>query len=104
MASCNKTFGEPSSSLAEQVLRSSISIRAAQSRPTSRGIAAQTEEQSTQVKDECRSSVTESSNCPIEGENTIAQIERLGRMRPEQFKSAYAEVGFAFSICMSQIL
>ncbi|RPB16171.1 putative MFS multidrug transporter [Morchella conica CCBAS932] len=32
------------------------------------------------------------------------EIERLGRVRPECFKSAWSEIGFVLSICMSQIL
>jgi len=33
-----------------------------------------------------------------------ARIERLGRMRPEKFSSLWTEVGFCFSIVMSQVL
>lgn len=32
------------------------------------------------------------------------QIERLGRMRPEKFSSLWMELGFCFSIVMSQVL
>ncbi|KAK8909296.1 hypothetical protein QC760_002013 [Botrytis cinerea] len=32
------------------------------------------------------------------------RIERLGRQRPEVFKSLWAEIGFVFSISMSQVL
>ncbi|ESZ95283.1 hypothetical protein SBOR_4337 [Sclerotinia borealis F-4128] len=32
------------------------------------------------------------------------RIERLGRQRPEVFKSIWAEIGFVFSISMSQVL
>ncbi|KAL7273412.1 hypothetical protein RUND412_003738 [Rhizina undulata] len=32
------------------------------------------------------------------------EIERLGRMRPESFKSKWSEIGFVLSICMAQIL
>ncbi|KAI9699130.1 MAG: hypothetical protein M1836_003319 [Candelina mexicana] len=39
-----------------------------------------------------------------ESETTDARIERLGRERPAKFKSIWAELGFCFSICMSQIL
>ncbi|KAI9743438.1 MAG: hypothetical protein M1835_002901, partial [Candelina submexicana] len=39
-----------------------------------------------------------------ESETADARIERLGRERPEVFKSTWAELGFCFSICMSQIL
>ena len=39
-----------------------------------------------------------------ESESIDARIERLGRDRPEKFKSIWAELGFCFSICMSQIL
>lgn len=38
------------------------------------------------------------------GESADARIERLGRERPEKFKSMWAEVGFCFSIVMSQVL
>jgi len=41
----------------------------------------------------------------LEIEETIeACLERLGRMRPEKFKSLWAEIGFCFSIVMSQVL
>jgi hypothetical protein len=33
-----------------------------------------------------------------------ARIERLGRQRPEQFKTLWAEIGFVFSIVMSQVI
>lgn len=33
-----------------------------------------------------------------------ARIERLGRQRPEQFKTLWAEIGFVFSIVMSQVM
>lgn len=39
---------------------------------------------------------------PIE-ESIEARIERLGRQRPEIFPSLIAEIGFVFSVCMSQI-
>lgn len=32
------------------------------------------------------------------------RIERLGRQRPEVFHSLWAEIGFVFSISMSQVL
>lgn len=32
------------------------------------------------------------------------RIERLGRQRPEVFKSLWAEIGFVFSTTMSQVL
>jgi hypothetical protein len=32
------------------------------------------------------------------------EIERLGRVRPECFKTQWAEIGFVLSICMAQIL
>lgn len=32
------------------------------------------------------------------------EIERLGRIRPEAFKSSWSEVGFVLSICMAQLL
>lgn len=37
-------------------------------------------------------------------ESPMARIERLGRARPEKFKSTWEEVGFCFSIVMSQVL
>lgn len=37
-------------------------------------------------------------------ESDAARIERLGRQRPEVFSSLWAEVGFVFSISMSQVL
>ncbi|RDL34974.1 uncharacterized protein BP5553_06905 [Venustampulla echinocandica] len=37
-------------------------------------------------------------------ESLEARIERLGRQRPEAFDSIWAEIGFIFSISMSQIL
>jgi hypothetical protein len=39
-----------------------------------------------------------------EEESTLARIERLGRARPEKFKSIWEEIGFCFSIVMSQVL
>jgi hypothetical protein len=33
-----------------------------------------------------------------------ARIERLGRQRPEQFKTLWAEIGFVFSIVMSHVM
>ena len=39
-----------------------------------------------------------------EEESLEARIERLGRERPQQFKSLWAEVVFVFSISMSQVL
>lgn len=32
------------------------------------------------------------------------EIERLGRVRPECFKTRWSEIGFVLSICMAQIL
>ncbi|KAI5803027.1 drug resistance protein [Geopyxis carbonaria] len=32
------------------------------------------------------------------------ELDRLGRVRPEHFKSAWSEIGFVLSICMAQIL
>lgn len=37
-------------------------------------------------------------------ESAQARIERLGRERPKIFSSLWAEIGFVFSIIMSQIL
>lgn len=37
-------------------------------------------------------------------ESLDARIERLGRQRPDNFQSLWAEIGFVFSICMSQVL
>lgn len=37
-------------------------------------------------------------------ESMEARLERLGRQRPEVFDSIWAEIGFVFSISMSQIL
>jgi hypothetical protein len=37
-------------------------------------------------------------------ESAEARLERLGRQRPEVFESIWAEVGFVFSISMSQVL
>lgn len=39
-----------------------------------------------------------------EEESMAARIERLGRERPKAFKSLWAEVGFVFTISMSQVL
>ena len=33
-----------------------------------------------------------------------SRLERLGRQRPEVFESLWAEIGFVFSISMSQVL
>ena len=40
---------------------------------------------------------------PIE-ESAESRIERLGRQRPEVFSSVWSEIGFVFSISMSQVL
>jgi hypothetical protein len=41
----------------------------------------------------------------MNGEETHeARIERLGRQRPEKFKTLWAEIGFVFSIVMSQVM
>jgi len=40
---------------------------------------------------------------PVE-EPLEARLERLGRQRPEVFGSLWAEIGFVFSISMSQVL
>jgi hypothetical protein len=40
---------------------------------------------------------------PIE-ESLEARLERLGRQRPDVFPNIWAEVGFVFSISMSQVL
>ena len=37
-------------------------------------------------------------------ESTEARLERLGRQRPDVFASIWSEIGFVFSISMSQIL
>jgi hypothetical protein len=37
-------------------------------------------------------------------ESPEARIERLGRQRPEKFKTIWAEIGFVFSIVMSQVM
>lgn len=41
---------------------------------------------------------------PAIEESTEAMLERLGRQRPEVFDSIWAEIGFVFSISMSQVL
>lgn len=43
-------------------------------------------------------------NSPIIEESTEARLERLGRQRPEVFDSIWSEIGFVFSIAMSQVL
>jgi hypothetical protein len=40
----------------------------------------------------------------IDEETHEARIERLGRQRPEKFKTLWAEIGFVFSIVMSQVM
>jgi hypothetical protein len=37
-------------------------------------------------------------------ESIESRLERLGRQRPEVFESLWAEIGFVFSISMSQVL
>lgn len=37
-------------------------------------------------------------------ESNEARLERLGRQRPESFHSIWSEIGFVFSISMSQVL
>jgi len=43
-----------------------------------------------------------SDEIPVE-ESMEARLERLGRQRPEIFPSLLAEIGFIFSVCMSQV-
>jgi hypothetical protein len=45
----------------------------------------------------------ESALPPVE-ESIEERIQRLGRQRPKVFDSLWAEIGFVFSICMSQVL
>ncbi|KAK5132938.1 hypothetical protein LTR08_008386 [Meristemomyces frigidus] len=40
----------------------------------------------------------------FEGQSEKARIERLGRQRPEKLRSLWKEIGFVFSITMSQLL
>jgi len=47
---------------------------------------------------------TPSQDPPAIEESTEARIERLGRQRPEVFDSIWSEIGFVFSISMSQVL
>ncbi|KAE9979264.1 hypothetical protein EG327_007082 [Venturia inaequalis] len=51
-----------------------------------------------------RDGSTRSSISMGDEESPMARIERLGRARPEKFKSTWEEVGFCFSIVMSQVL
>ncbi len=44
------------------------------------------------------------SGSPAAEESLEARLERLGRQRPEVFGSLWAEIGFVFSISMSQVL
>lgn len=37
-------------------------------------------------------------------ESDEARIERLGRQRPEKFKTLWSEIGFVFSVVMSQVM
>ena len=41
---------------------------------------------------------------PAVEESAESRLERLGRQRPETFDSIWAEIGFVFSISMSQVL
>lgn len=41
---------------------------------------------------------------PAVEESAQARLERLGKQRPEVFESIWAEIGFVFSISMSQVL
>ena len=41
---------------------------------------------------------------PAVEESLEARLERLGRQRPDVFHSIWAEIGFVFSISMSQVL
>ncbi|KAL1634928.1 hypothetical protein SLS56_002009 [Neofusicoccum ribis] len=40
----------------------------------------------------------------LEGESEEARLERLGRQRPEKFSSIWAEIGFVYSVTISQAL
>lgn len=37
-------------------------------------------------------------------ETAEARLERLGRQKPDAFRSVWSEIGFVFSISMSQVL
>lgn len=41
---------------------------------------------------------------PMEEESEEARLERLGRQRPPQFRSLWAEIGFCFAVVMSQLI
>jgi hypothetical protein len=41
---------------------------------------------------------------PSREESPDSRLEKLGRQRPEVFKSLWAEIGFVFSVVMSQVL
>jgi len=41
---------------------------------------------------------------PTVEESIESRLERLGRQRPEVFESIWAEIGFVFSVSMSQVL
>lgn len=41
---------------------------------------------------------------PAVEESHEAMLERLGRQRPEVFRSIWSEIGFVFSISMAQVL
>lgn len=43
-------------------------------------------------------------DAPAIEESNEARLERLGSQRPEVFGSIWAEIGFVFSISMSQVL
>jgi hypothetical protein len=59
--------------------------------------------QATDRLPETQSSIPNNKNeIPVE-ESMEARLERLGRQRPEIFPSLLAEIGFIFSVCMSQV-
>lgn len=43
-------------------------------------------------------------DAPAFEESAESRLERLGRMRPQVFHSIWSEIGFVFSISMSQVL
>jgi hypothetical protein len=51
-----------------------------------------------------RGKQTEKADLPLVEESAEARLERLGRQRPEVFDSIWSEIGFVFSISMSQVL
>ncbi|KAF2767981.1 MFS general substrate transporter [Teratosphaeria nubilosa] len=98
----------------QQLDLSSSHRRGMQQSPTSRDLVAEpsadhttatpTESQNHSVNDRDHGCKIGKEAHILEGDSETARLDRLGRERPEKLKSLWREIGFVFSIAMSQVL